>query len=209
MRPLSDAEKLARQDSLAGHALALFVEKGYAKLTTEAVAQRSGMAKGTLFLTFGSKEELILHGIRRRFEAWHDRLEAIDPRLSPAQLAIAMLESLRADPLLMPLLPLVCPVLEKGSSDAAIIQFKAALVRRFDGLAKCWAPLRPMVPLDAWFPLFFRIYALTVGALSLGDLSPGVRAALADDPLFHELPSSFEELCLPMLEAQLRAVLGD
>lgn len=93
MRALTQDEKTARQDTLAAHALQLFIEKGYAKLTTEAVAQRAGVAKGTLFLTFGSKEELILHGIRRRFENWHDRLVELYIPMLEAQLKAVLEDS--------------------------------------------------------------------------------------------------------------------
>ncbi len=51
--------KDARPQELLAAALALFVEKGYAATRTEQVAQRAGVSKGTLYLYYPSKEELL------------------------------------------------------------------------------------------------------------------------------------------------------
>lgn len=51
--------KDARPQELLDAALALFVEKGFASARAEEVAQRAGVSKGTLYLYFPSKEELL------------------------------------------------------------------------------------------------------------------------------------------------------
>lgn len=51
--------KQARPQELLDAALALFVEKGFAAARAEEVAQRAGVSKGTLYLYFPSKEELL------------------------------------------------------------------------------------------------------------------------------------------------------
>ena len=51
--------KEARPQELLDAALALFVEKGFAATRAEEVAQRAGVSKGTLYLYFPSKEELL------------------------------------------------------------------------------------------------------------------------------------------------------
>ena len=50
--------KEARPGELVAAALALFVEKGYAATRLEEVAARAGVAKGTVYLYFPSKEAL-------------------------------------------------------------------------------------------------------------------------------------------------------
>jgi TetR/AcrR family transcriptional regulator len=49
----------ARPQQLLDAALALFVEKGFAATRAEEVAQRAGVSKGTLYLYYPSKEELL------------------------------------------------------------------------------------------------------------------------------------------------------
>lgn len=51
--------KEARPQELLDAALALFAEKGFAATRSEEVAARAGVAKGTLYLYYPSKEELL------------------------------------------------------------------------------------------------------------------------------------------------------
>lgn len=51
--------KEARPQELLAAALELFVEKGFAATRIEEVAQRAGVSKGTLYLYYPSKEELL------------------------------------------------------------------------------------------------------------------------------------------------------
>lgn len=51
--------KDARPQELLDAALGLFVEKGFANSSAEEVARRAGVSKGTLYLYFPSKEELL------------------------------------------------------------------------------------------------------------------------------------------------------
>jgi len=56
--------KEARPKELLDAALDLFVEKGFAATRSEEVAQRAGVSKGTLYLYYPSKEELLKEVIR-------------------------------------------------------------------------------------------------------------------------------------------------
>ena len=51
--------KEARPQELLAAALELFVEKGFAATRIEEVAQHAGVSKGTLYLYYPSKEELL------------------------------------------------------------------------------------------------------------------------------------------------------
>ena len=56
--------KEARPQELLDAALDLFVEKGFAATRSEEVATRAGVSKGTLYLYYPSKEELLKEVIR-------------------------------------------------------------------------------------------------------------------------------------------------
>ena len=56
--------KQARPQELLDAALDLFVEKGFSATRSEEVAQRAGVSKGTLYLYYPSKEELLREVIR-------------------------------------------------------------------------------------------------------------------------------------------------
>ena len=57
--PTHRRRKQARPQELLDAALALFVEKGFAASKAEDVAARAGVSKGTLYLYYPSKEELL------------------------------------------------------------------------------------------------------------------------------------------------------
>lgn len=57
--PFRQRRKKARPSELLEAALTLFVEKGFAATKSEDVARAAGVSKGTLYLYFPSKEELL------------------------------------------------------------------------------------------------------------------------------------------------------
>ena len=77
--PRRSRRKDARPGELLTAALSLFVEKGFAATTVEAVAARAGVSKGTLFLYFPSKVELFQAVVREnivgRLSEWAQTIE--------------------------------------------------------------------------------------------------------------------------------------
>ena len=71
-----ERRKEARPGELLDAALDLFVEKGFAATRVEEVAARAGVSKGTLFLYFQSKEELLKAVVRENisghFKEWNE-----------------------------------------------------------------------------------------------------------------------------------------
>src|SRR4051794_36358354 len=57
--------KDARPAEIVEAALALFAERGFAATKLEAVAERAGIGKGTLYLYFPNKEELFRAVVRQ------------------------------------------------------------------------------------------------------------------------------------------------
>lgn len=80
--PKRERRKEARPGELLDAALDLFVEKGFAATRAEEVAARAGVSKGTLFLYFPSKEELLKAVVREnisgRFSEWNDEFAAFE-----------------------------------------------------------------------------------------------------------------------------------
>jgi len=77
-----ERRKEARPGELLDAALDLFVEKGFAATRVEEVAAHAGVSKGTLFLYFQSKEELlkavVRHNISGHFKEWNDEFAAFE-----------------------------------------------------------------------------------------------------------------------------------
>jgi TetR/AcrR family transcriptional regulator len=67
--PTRQRRKEARPQELLSAALELFVEKGFAATRSEEVAARAGVAKGTLYLYYPSKEDLLKAVVRENLGA--------------------------------------------------------------------------------------------------------------------------------------------
>jgi AcrR family transcriptional regulator len=91
-RARSDDERQAKREVILGAALDIFVEQGFTPARLDDVAKRAGVAKGTLYLYFDSKqalfEALIRAGIAGPVEAMRDRLAASE---APAETLLRML----------------------------------------------------------------------------------------------------------------------
>jgi len=82
VRAKRERRKEARPGELIQAALELFVEKGFAATRSEEVAARAGVSKGTLFLYFPSKEDLlkavITENLAGRFTEWNAEFETFE-----------------------------------------------------------------------------------------------------------------------------------
>jgi AcrR family transcriptional regulator len=67
IEPRWERRKDARPGELVDAALDLFIEKGFAATRLEDVAKRAGVSKGTLYLYFDSKEDLLKAAIREGY----------------------------------------------------------------------------------------------------------------------------------------------
>ena len=75
-RARSKTEKLEREDSILMATEILLRRSGYDPMTMQAVAKAAGLAKGTLYLYFTSRESLVLAVHARLFDRWIDRFAA-------------------------------------------------------------------------------------------------------------------------------------
>lgn len=67
IEPRWERRKDARPGELVDAALDLFIEKGFAATRLEDVAKRAGVSKGTLYLYFDSKQDLLKAAIREGY----------------------------------------------------------------------------------------------------------------------------------------------
>ena len=81
-RARSETAKLEREDSILTATEVLLRQAGYDATTMQAVATAAGLAKGTLYLYFTSRESLILAIYGRLFDRWIDRFASRQPELA-------------------------------------------------------------------------------------------------------------------------------
>lgn len=91
--PESDARQRAKRERLLASATRLFVHYGYRKTSIDEVAKAAGVAKGTVYLYYRNKAELILHAIALEKRLYLNRFK---PLLTSATVPAGRLQALIA-----------------------------------------------------------------------------------------------------------------
>lgn len=181
-RARSPEAKTARRAQILDAALQLLDEAELDTVVMDDVARQARVAKGTLYLYFRTKEELLLGLLERGFEDWFDELDArlgVGQGWIPASaLADLVTGTLHPRLLFRRLLAQLGPVLERNLEDDRALRFKWRIAGR---LAMTGALLERRTvflrPGDG--PrLLLRLQALASGIQTLADPAPPVRRVL-------------------------------
>ncbi len=146
IRARDDQAKHSRRHQLLDAAAARLDAAGYAATTMAEIAAAAGLAKGTTYLYFRSKEALFLELLLEALEEWEAaaRAHLTGPATRDATgLTAALAGTLAERHRLVRLLALLAPVLEPGAGTATAERFR---VRRADRLAPLAAKLEAALP---------------------------------------------------------------
>jgi AcrR family transcriptional regulator len=102
LRATAPEERAARRNEILAAACELFGAWSYSDITMDRIADRAGLAKGTLYLYFRTKEALFLALYEERLWAWYGELDslaaqgaAVVPRETAARIIASTLASRR------------------------------------------------------------------------------------------------------------------
>jgi AcrR family transcriptional regulator len=185
-RARSNEDKEQRRRAILDGARALFRERGWAGFAMADVAARAGLVKGTLYLYWPTKEELLLAVLEELLWQWMDeldgRLDEERPGLGAGRLAAVICDSLLSKEPLGRLLAVLQTVLEHNVSRASIERFKRELALR---AAATGARVDRLVPLadGEGARALLHANALLVGLQQMADSAPLVQEVLADPSL--------------------------
>jgi AcrR family transcriptional regulator len=170
-----------RRDILAA-AQSLWPRTGFTQLTMTAVAENAGIAKGTVYLYFASKEQLLLALLEEQFHEWFDALAAALDRHEAAGLDAGAFASLVASSLadrtsLAGLIAILDSILEHNVDLATARRFKTGLRRR---TLEAAPRVERLLGLRAGqgARLLLHIHALVVGLWHMANPAPVMREAL-------------------------------
>ena len=184
-RARNDHAKLGRRRQLLDAAAARFDAAGYAATTMAEIAIAAGLAKGTTYLYFRSKESLFLELLLEALEEWAEtaagRLAPPD-RASPGAAAAALANTLAARPRLVRLLALRAPVLEPGAGAEATQRFRGRQLARLEPLVNRLEALFPALGAEGGLGAILQLLALATGYVDRLDLAAGNRESSAAEP---------------------------
>ncbi|MBZ0252019.1 MAG: TetR/AcrR family transcriptional regulator [Candidatus Methylomirabilis sp.] len=167
-RAREDWQKEERREAIVQAAEALFVEAGGVTPSVGAVAERAGLAKGTVYLYFKSKEELFAAVMESRFLRWIEDIDRgfdlLGERWTVEGAVEAFVAPVIADPLVIRLATysnVVDTPAEEIDSDLA---WRARLAKAIDGIARrIEAGIPDLKPGDG-AGLLIKSYAYILGA---------------------------------------------
>jgi AcrR family transcriptional regulator len=135
-RARSETEKLEREGSILTAAEILLRQSDYDSMTMQAVATAAGLAKGTIYLYFTSRESLVLAVHDRLFDRWIDRFAVHQPKLAGFEGFCRDFARYYAhDPLFLKLAGFANALLEPQLDRVAFIKSKRGMARRVKRLA--------------------------------------------------------------------------
>ncbi|MBI2838376.1 MAG: TetR family transcriptional regulator [Acidobacteria bacterium] len=159
----------------------LFHEQPYEAITMAAVAVRAGLAKGTLYLYFSTKEELFLQVALAEIGQWLDHLDkSLDRGLKGRNVGDLMVRTLRPRQDLLRLLSILHAILERNVGDATVLAFKRSVLARVVATGARLERALPFLRSGEGVRILFRIYALVVGLWQVAVPGPVVARVLAD-----------------------------
>jgi AcrR family transcriptional regulator len=208
LRARSDDDKNARRDQLLRAALELWDTSRFSSFTMSDVATRAGLAKGTTYLYFKTKEELLLALLTRELEDWFNDLNAAleaKDRWSPKKLSRLVAESLRERITLRRLMVIQASILEHNITPETALEFKQFLLERATVTSTSLETrLSFLEPFDGVFVLK-TLNALVIGLDQLSDPS-AVAQKVLEQPGMNALKVDFETHLRQTLEAVLNGM---
>lgn len=169
-------DKAERRTHLLHVAADMFDSIPYAKITMADVAIRAGLAKGTVYLYFASKEELFLGVLEQLLFHWYDlvdqRLDDVRGELEADQLIAILAMPTEHQQTLTRLIAIVSGVLEHNVSLEVASRYKPRLWARMTNtgakLEAKWPHFRP----GEGFLFLGHLGLMIIGGRHLADLPP-------------------------------------
>ncbi len=194
-KALSNAERRARRREIVDAAARLFHELPYPSITMAGIAREAGLAKGTLYLYFRTKEELFLQLLIDRLMGWFAEyapvLQGLEGPLHPRDLAALLAKAATTRPDLIRLIALLHAVLERNISVDQAREFKRQLLAFSMGFGGALERVFPMFQPGDGLHFCLYYYSIVVGLYQMSSPAPDVREAL-DTPELRVMLIDFE-----------------
>ena len=205
MRARAPEAKEARRLALLQAAREEFEGRAYIAVTMADIAQRAGLAKGTAYLYFSTKEAIFLSLLSGILDDWFRTLtKALNGVLGAEGVAEQLAQTLMAQPLLLKLLPMLHATLEQNVSVEEVGDFKRHLA---EGMGRLSTQIESCLP---WFnpgdglKFLLRSQAFIVG-LSQMSYPSDVVVELLKQPEFSAFKIDFSAELRQVFEILLRS----
>ena len=205
-RAQTDEKKDTRRLDILDGAEKLLAKIGFENFTMNGLAKHVGLAKGTLYLYFRTKEELFLTIYGRRVKAWVIRMgQALPKELTDRAFAELYFKSMMEDPLLLPLGARLRSVMETDISAERFIESKRLNRQYLMQIAEqIEHPLR--LRNGQGIKLIWNLMALAMGSYQMDLQSPIERKELPDDVNKYVDDSDMKQIFIPSAQLVIKGL---
>lgn len=184
-RARSSQEKLERREDILATALAMYqAAPSFAGFTMSALAERAGLAKGTLYLYFRTKEELFLALADDLFAHWFDEIDAglADDAgaWSRERVAALLMRVTAGHTTLARLLSILATIVEHNVPFEAASAFKRRAFERAVATGALIERRLPFLTAGQGARFLVWLHALVIGFWQLHEPSDTIRRILQD-----------------------------
>ena len=174
-RAISTAAKLERRNQILTAADELVKRYGHSAISVAEVAKHAGVAKGTVYLYFNTKEEIYLGvhqlWVNRKLDAFADLLQDASPPHTGAMIGAAIADAMLAESHGLVTATTCHSLMETHIDLDSAFEFKLQLAQRLDTLGNLIEQRFPFLAPGSGARLLVRTYAMTLGLWQLMDTS--------------------------------------
>ncbi len=203
-RARQDWQKEQRREDILSAAERLYVDMEGVIPTVAAVASAAGVAKGTLYLYFKTKEEIFLGLLDWRFSAWFSdietQLDKTKDDMSPETVVASICHYIEKNPLFLQLAGRGHMYLEEASEIEVAFKFKENQSTKLQEVGSYIERYLPGLPEGRGWKMLLRSYAFILGLRQLTDRPAYVQAAIDAGELEYFTLDFHEELKECLLE---------
>jgi len=179
-RAVAAEDKELRRRAIVAAAHALVHRDPSASFSVDELARRAGLAKGTLYLYFGSREEVLL---TLHVQQSHEIFDVIEralaqPNADARKVLAAGMAYLRTHPEFYPLASNCRSMLDTNISETAALAFKIAIANRLAPIGERIEALYPGLAPGEGAALLMNSYAFIIGLWQQADTPVVLRAAM-------------------------------
>ena len=185
-RAMREEQQEERRQAITDMAWQLFQDRSYSEVNILDVAQVVGLAQGTVYLYFPTKEELFLAVQVQQFAAWFEdidgRLQNLPSGCGSEEVVLSITESLVTRLSLTRLFAILHVILEQNIGYDTAVQFKRMLLEHIDVTGGLIESRLTFLEVGQGIQFLLRTYALVIGLQHITDPAPVVREALIREP---------------------------
>ncbi|MER2491813.1 TetR/AcrR family transcriptional regulator [Catenovulum sediminis] len=164
-RARSAEDKSLKRDLILNTASQLFDDSPDTLPTAAAIANHSGIAKGTVYLYFKSKEEIFLALLEQHYQAWFSDIRSAITADKPDsdEIINALCHYIESQPQFFQLASLSSSIIEQNVDSKILLEFKKRLVEIITSASKDLAQRLDLDEYETCAQLLMRSYAMLLG----------------------------------------------